>query len=270
MGLVELTGAAAVDGGSTTVTVLDSWASFELAHTHDYDDRQNGLGCFADHYDAVTKPLPPDKDAAILRISGYVGGMLVSGQSAGQPVVCTMQNGFYACVYPNGAAADVSSPFATQADPLGSGPVVFDTGSGADFGATFAQSTPVPTLSLQENLASMTYTNGQSAAFHVTCSAGCASSNVSIRLTALAYATEASGFPYPSVGLVRCTVSADTIVTVPAGAISAMYSADARLDTVVSEVFLESSQLARATDAQGNPLYAETGRGVFGISPQAP
>jgi hypothetical protein len=270
MGLVELQGIATIDGGPATVTAMDAWASFAVERTHNYDDRTNGLGCFADHYDAITNPLPPDKDAAILRMSGYAGGTLLSGESAGQPIVCMTQSGFYQCIYPSNAPANLSSAFAVTADPLGSGPVTFDTGSGADFGATFVQGSPGPTLALPEDLNSIQYRTGQSTTLHVTCHQGCASSNVSIRLEALAHATEGSDFPYPSLGTVRCTLPASAPLTLPSGALSAMYAGDARLDTVVSEAFLEGSQQLTATDAEGNPLSVETGRGLFGVSSQAP
>lgn len=268
MSLYQVTGTTDVDGGPEAVTIMDAVARFHEPVVHDYDDTQQGFGCVADHYDATSKPAPTDADAAFLRIAGFTGGTLLSGQPAAQPILCTPQNGYYQCAYPVGVVASLA-PFAAGASPLGAGPIQFDTGSGADFGARSVSATPDGTLSVSDNLTGLQYSAAQDTVLHPSCAGGCASSNFRVRITFIQGASASLGWPYPSVGLATCLFQPGASITVPQGAVAAMAAGDASLDTAITEVVRVSDQTFQAADVNGNPLVGETGEGVFGQAPLA-
>ena len=162
------------------------------------------------------------------------------------------------------------APFAGTASPLGPGPIEFDTGSGADFASRAISSSPAGTLSVQEDLTALSFSGSADTVLHVTCASGCEASRIRIRMTAVSSASAADGWPYPSVGLASCLLAGAAQLTVPHGAITAMFGADASLNTVTTEVVRLPAQPTQTTDVSGNPLVVETGQGVFGVSQLTP
>ena len=273
MGLFEIAGmlTTSPDAGPVAGVVLQARASFHAPLTHDFDDRTGGLGCFADHFDATTKPAPTDDDAGLLRVSGYVGGASLTSGSIAQPVSCTRgANGFYACAFPSGAST-TSVLFPPSASPLGAGAITFGTNGGANFGAVQTTATPLGSLAVTEDLTSIHYLPTADATIGVTCTS-CASARVAVRLEAYPAADASVGWPYSTVGIVDCVFenggAVTAPVTVPAAAVSAMFATDAAIDTVKTTVTTLPSMPGTSTDQSGNPLSVNVGRGVFGIAPR--
>ncbi|MFO0722492.1 MAG: hypothetical protein U1E65_01835 [Myxococcota bacterium] len=267
MSLYELAGTASVGGQATAVKRLRTTARFHQEIAHDFDDRQAGLGCIADHYDARARPAPPDKDAGSLRIVGYLGGPLLGGGIAQNPIVCVRLPTYYTCIFPSGAEV-FGAPFAAATDALGAGPISFGTSEGADFGALSLMASPVGTVTVAEDLARLRYDPGADARLHPRCSPACVDARAAIRLTALPASAESMGWPYSSVGEVRCLLSMSATLTIPRQAIAAMLGNDAALDTIITELARLPASSVTGADTSGRTLVVDTGRGVFGRAPR--
>lgn len=263
MSLVELVGTSSIGSEPTTVKRLVSTARFRGDTIHSFDSRQGGLGCTADHYDAVTHPAPPDKDAGSLRMIGYLGGPLLGGGVVGNPIVCVRLPTYYTCIFPSGAEVS-SAPFASASDPLGPGPITFGTSAGGDFGALSLDASPVGSVTVAEDLARIRYDPRQDAFLHPRCDPACPGARAAVTLTALQASTERVGWPYPSVGEVRCVLALTATLTVPHEAIAAMFGGDLRLDTIITEVARLPAAPVSGSDVDGNTLVVDTGHGVFG------
>jgi hypothetical protein len=268
MHLYELRGIdPALDGGAS-VTTLDAFAAFHPDLPHDYDDRRSGVGCVADHYDAVVHPAPLDGDAGfLLRIAGFAGGTMLGGTTAGEPIVCGRTNGRYVCTYADGTPV-AGGDFAPAVDPLGPGPIAFAWNGGADFGPGSVNASPSDSLVTSEDLGSIRYATNTDTTLHLTCSNRCDAGRIAVDLTARAAASAGGGWPYPSVGIVRCVFAGSAAVTVPRGAVAAMFASDSSLDSVVSSVVFLPASPTTTSDSAGRSLVAEVGRGVFGVAPR--
>jgi hypothetical protein len=254
---------------NATSTTLALAVSFRTPAPHAYDDRQGGIGCTADHYDAVSKPVPHDANAGLLRVSGFAGGTTLSGDVAADPIGCLLSGPYYACTYPARAPA-FEAAFAPGASPLGPGPIAFAGNGGADFAAVYVAGSPDDgTLSVAEDLTAIRYDPAQNTVLHPTCSSACPSARIAVEVTAFPSSSAAGGWPYASVGAVRCVFAAATSVAVPSGAIAAALASDARLDSVRTAVVRLPPAALVATDLAGNVLTADVGRGVFGVAPRA-
>ncbi|HXN30479.1 MAG TPA: hypothetical protein VN894_01400, partial [Polyangiaceae bacterium] len=183
MRLFELAGTVPAEGGPSAVKVLEAAAAFHVAMPDDYDDRQSGIGCTADHYDAITKPAPTDADAGWLRMSGFTGGMLLAGGQAGQPIVCMRAAGYYRCAYPTGAITSEAF-FSATASPLGPGPITFALNGAADFGARAVSGSPIGSATTAEDLTAVHYSSSADTIFHVSCADSCTPGRIAINLTA--------------------------------------------------------------------------------------
>jgi len=266
MHLFELAGTVPSDSGPSAVTQLDAAAAFHVAVPDDYDDRQGGIGCTADHYDATAKPAPTDADAGWLRMSGFAGGTLLAGGQAAQPIVCSRSANYYGCAYPTGTT--VSGAFFPDTDsPLGPGPVTFALPGAPDFGArAVSGSPPSGTATTAEDLNAIHYSSSVDTIFHVSCSESCTAGRIAVNLMARQASTANVGWPYPSVGIVRCVFAAAASIAIPHAATAAMFAEDSALDTVLTAVALLPTAPLTATDAMGNQLVAEVGRGTFGVA----
>jgi hypothetical protein len=160
------------------------------------------------------------------------------------------------------------SDFGASADPLGPGPVAFAWNGGVDFGPGTATASPAGTLATQEDLGAIAYSATVDTALHLTCTGACDGGRVAVELTAISAATSGQGWPYPSVGVVRCVFPVAASVTLPHAAIAAMLASDASLDTVRSVVVALPPTPATTSDTTGQPLVADVGRGVFGVAPR--
>jgi hypothetical protein len=263
--LLELSGTVSSSNGPLAAKELDAFASFHAGVTHDYDDRQGGLGCFADHYATASKPMPADADAGWLRVSGFAAGPLLSGSLAMQPIQCVRSSGYYKCTYPTGTAVS-DAPFAASASPLGSGPITFATNGGPDFGAVAVSGSPAGTLTIGEDLSRIKYSVTADTVLHVSCTDSCASGRIAINLTAFPSTATDGGWPYPSIGVLRCVMSGASSVALPYAGIAALLSADLSLDTILTSVAFLPMKPSLGADADGNGFTAEVGRGVFGRS----
>jgi hypothetical protein len=267
MRLFELSGTAPSTAGPSAVKVLEAAAAFHAATPGDYDDRQADIGCTADHYDATARPAPADADAGWLRMSGFTGGALLAGGQAGQPIVCTRTAGYYRCAYPTGTIAS-DGFFSASASPLGPGPITFALNGAADFGARAVSGSPVGTATTAEDLTAVHYSASADAVFHVSCADSCTPGRIAVDLVARQVSTASVGWPYPSVGIVRCVFAPATSIAIPHGAIAAMFAEDTTLDSVVTSVALLPMEPLVTSDAMGNRLIAEVGRGTFGVAPR--
>ncbi len=267
MRLFELTGNVATDSGLSAVTQLEAAASFHVAVPDDYDDRQAGIGCTADHYDATTKPAPTDADAGWLRISGFSGGTLRNGAPAGQPIICARSGGYYQCAYPTETAVS-GALFAAAAEPLGPGPITFASPGAADFGARAVSGSPIGTATTTEDLDAIHYSSSTDTLLHLACSNSCTAGRIAVNLIAEHASPADVGWPYASVGIVRCVFAAAASVAIPHAAIGAMFAQDPALDVVLTSVALLPTEPLTTTDVMGNRLVAEVGRGTFGIAPR--
>jgi hypothetical protein len=260
MTLYELAGAA-----SETLALS---VAFHAPAPHDYDDRAGGLGCTADHYDAVVKPVAADVNVGFLRVSGFNGGRTLAGQPADNPIGCLVTSEYYACSYPVGESA-FAAAFAPDASPLGPGPIALAGNGGSGVGALYVSGSPdVGTLAVAEDLTTAKFDPTQDAVLHPTCSTACPSARFAVELTAFASSSSDAGWPYPSVGVVRCVFASASTVTVPHGAIAAALASDTRLDAVDTVVARLPQAPLTAHDPYGNVLTAEVGRGVFGTAPR--
>ncbi len=265
MRLLELTGL--VDPAGAMVTFLDAQAAFHASLSHDYDDRQAGVGCTADHYDAAAKPAPADADAGWLRMSGFTGGQLLDAGLAAQPIVCTRVSGYYRCAYPSGTVVS-GAFFAADQSPLGSTPIEFAMNGGAAFGPRAIHATPIGKATTAEDLTAVHYSESADATFHVSCSDACALGSIAVDLTARQASSANAGWPYPSVGVVHCLLEPAPTISIPQAAIAAMFAGDTAVDSVVTSVALVPMAPATANDDKGNQLAAQVGRGVFGVAPR--
>ena len=267
MRLFELAGTVASANGPSAVKVLEAKASFHVHTPDDYDGRQVGTDCTADHYDAMTNPAPRDADAGWLRMSGFVGGGLLNGGLAAQPIVCMRSSGYYSCAYPSGAIASEAF-FAATASPLGPGPVTFALNGAADFGARALTGTPIGTAMTDEDLTAIHYSSSVDAVFHITCVDSCSPGRIGVTLVARQASMADMGWPYRSVGTVDCVFAPASSVVVPHEAIAAMFAHDTTLDSVVTSVVLLPPVPLTTSDSMGNTLTADVGRGTFGVAPR--
>jgi hypothetical protein len=259
MTLYELAGAA-----SETLALA---VSFRAPAPHDYDDRAGGLGCTADHYDSPAKPVPPDVNVGFLRVSGFAGGRTLAGQPADNPIGCLVTGTTYACTYPAGQSA-LSAAFALDAGALGPGPIAFAGNGGSGVGALYVAGAPDDgTLAVAEDLTTVRYAPAQDATLHPTCSSACPTARFAVELTAFSASSADAGWPYPSVGVVRCVFASASVVTVPKGAIAAALASDTSLDSIDTAVVRLPAASLVAYDHSGNVLTAEVGRGVSGTAP---
>jgi hypothetical protein len=265
--LLELSGTVASPGGSLAVKELDAFVSFQAFVKHDYDDRQGSLGCFADHYQATAQPAPVDVDAGWLRISGFTEGPLLSGAQAAQPIQCVRVGGYYSCTYPSGTVAS-SAPLDPTANPLKPGPITFATNGGADFRALASTGAAAGTLTVGEDLSVIRYSVTADTILHISCTDSCASGRIGVNLTALQSSTTDAGWPYPSVGILRCVFAGATVITLSHAAVAAMFATDTALDNVLTTVAFLPAEPIRGADSVGNVFIADVGRGVFGTSPR--
>jgi len=260
MALYELAGASS--------TVLRAFVSFHPPASHDYDDRVGPVGCTADHFDAQTKPAPPDANAGLLRISGFVGGKTLSNDPAQNPIGCMRPNAYYACAYPAGAPA-ADAEFAIDAGPIVPGPIAFAGNGGSDFQAFYVSGSPDDgTLTVQEDLAALHYDPTQDTILHATCTSPCTSARIVVELIAFSASSAASGWPYPSVGVLRCVATPAAQIALPRAAIAAALGSDSRLDTMTTSVVRLPGSSLQTRDKNGNALVADVGRGVFGSGPR--
>jgi hypothetical protein len=254
-------------GGAASETLALS-VSFHAPAPHDYDDNSGGLGCTADHYDSVAKPVPDDVNVGFLRVSGFNGGRTLAGQPADNPIGCLTTSAYYACSYPAGESA-FAAAFAPDASPLGPGPIALASNGGGGVGALYVAGSPDDgTLAVAEDLTTIKIDPTQDAVLHPTCSTACPSARFAVELTALASSSADAGWPYPSVGVVRCVFASASTVTIPHGAIAAALASDARLDAIDTVVARLPQASLSAHDQYGNVLTAEVGRGVSGTAPR--
>jgi hypothetical protein len=252
-------------GGQKTLALA---LSFRAPAAHDYDDRSGALGCTADHYDATSKPVPHDANAGLFRVSGFTGGTTLASAVAANPIDCVPGGAYYACTYPAGASA-FDAAFSPTASPLGPGPIAFAGNGGPDFAAVYVAGPPDDgTLAVAETLTTIHYGTAQDTVLHPTCSTACPTSRVAVELTAFAASSAASGWPYPSVGVVRCVFASASAVTVPHAAVAAALASDARLDSITTAVVRLPQAPLVTHDNAGNPLTANVGRGVTGTAPR--
>jgi hypothetical protein len=242
--------------------------SFRAPAPHDYDDRAGGLGCTADHYDSASKPMPPDVNAGFLRVSGFTGGRTLAGQPADNPIGCLVTGTDYACSYPAGQSA-LAAAFALDAGALGPGPIAFAGNGGNGVGALYVAGSPDDgTLAVAEDLTTIAYAPAKDAVLHPTCSSACPSARFAVELTAFSASSADAGWPYPSVGVVRCVLAPASAVTIPHGAIAAALASDTSLDSIDTAVVRLPQSPLVAHDHGGNVLTAEVGRGVSGTAPR--
>jgi len=206
------------------------FAAFVTVHaavSHAYDDGT----CTAD------PAALPAADAAWLRMSGYA--------APGQPIVCMNGDGGYFCQLPSGEYV-TGPPFAhfdAGFDPLGPGPILFATGGGAAVGPATVSGAPTGTLSVQEDLSTLPST------LHVSCSDGCASSRVLVKLRS-------------GTGAVDCDFAYAPALSIPAGAVAAMNASGPVYVTVVR---IAAAPL-QSSDHNGALLVGQVGRGVWSIA----
>ncbi len=252
---------------STQAKELALSVSFGPAFFHDYDDRQGGTGCIADHFDATSRPLPRDVDAGLIRVSGFLGGTTLAGDDGSNPITCAIGGSYYGCTYPEGANA-FAAQFAPTSMPFGPAPISFAGNGGNDFSAFYVSGPPnVGTLSVGDDLTALRYDPSRDTVLHPTCASGCPGARIAVEVTAFPLASAADGWPYPSVGVVRCVFEAAATVAVPHGAIAAALTYDLSLDAVETAVVLLPSARLQTRDFFGNSFTADVGRGVVGTSP---
>ena len=254
-----------LSGGAAETLALE--VSFRAPAPHAYDDRAGGLGCTADHYDS-TKPAPPDVNVGFLRVSGFAGGRTLAGQPADNPIGCLVTGASYLCTYPAGQSA-FAAAFALDAGALGPGPIAFAGNGGNGVGALYVAGSPDDgTLAVAEDLTTISYAPAQDAVLHPTCSSACPSARFAVELTAFPASAADAGWPYPSVGVVRCVLASASAVTIPHAAIAAALASDTSLDSIDTAVVRLPQAPLVAHDHAGNVLTAEVGRGVSGTAPR--
>jgi hypothetical protein len=199
---------------------LEAFVSVHAAITHDYDDGT----CTAD------RVRPKDADAAWLRMSGYT--------APGQPIVCMNEDGGYVCRLPSGAEVTGPPWLASTSDPLGTGTILFATGGGADVGPATVSGSATQTLSVQEDLSTLPPT------FHVSCTDGCPSSRVLVKL-------RGEG------GSVDCDFPYAPQLTLPDGALAVLSG-----PVWISVVRISATTL-QGDDHRGALLIGQVGRGVW-------
>jgi hypothetical protein len=240
--------------------------SFHEAFFHDYDDTQSGIGCTADHFDATKRPLPHDADAGLVRVSGFLGGTTLAGSDGSNPIGCMPGTTYYGCSYPDGSGA-LQAAFASSAMPFGPAAISFAGNGGNDFGAFFISGpTKMGTLTVSEDLTALRYDPTKDTVLHPACTDSCPGARVAVELTAFASSQAAVGWPYPSVGVVRCIFESAPAVTVPHAALAAALTYDLSLDAIETAVILLPSAKVQTHDFFGNQFAAEVGRGVAGFS----
>jgi hypothetical protein len=204
-------------------TLLEAFVTVHGAVTHAYDDGP----CTAD-------PIAlPDADAAWLRMSGYT--------APGQPIVCMNGDGGYFCQLPSGEY--VTAPharFDAGVDPLGSGPILFATGGGADVGPATVSGSPNGTLWVQEDLSTLPAT------IHVSCADGCGASRVLVKLRS-------------GTGALDCDFAYAPVLTIPLTALNVS-------GPVFVTVVRIPSALMQSHDHNGAVLVGQVGRGVWSIA----
>jgi hypothetical protein len=201
-------------------------------------------------------------------VSGFAGGRTLAGLAADNPIGCLVTGAYYACSYPAGESA-FAAAFAPDAGPLGPGPIAFAGNGGDMVGALYAAGSPDDgTLRVAEDLTTARIDPTQDAVLHPTCAPACPSARLAVELTAFSASSADAGWPYPSVGVVRCLFASASAVTIPHGAIAAALASDARLDAVDTLVVRLPQAPLFAHDRSGNVLTAQVGRGVSGVAPR--
>jgi hypothetical protein len=160
------------------------------------------------------------------------------------------------------------APFAAGASPLGGGPIALGTGAGADFGAVLGTVTPLTSdLTVTESLAGLAYAATSDTTLHASCTGGCGSSRIYVRVLATSSTDTLTSWPYSRAGLLECELAASTSpVVVPKGAIAAKLASDTALDTAITSIVLLAASPFTGRDSAGDVLTADAGHGVYGVS----
>jgi hypothetical protein len=263
MNLFEVSGSVSGFGVKLLVPVT-AFVAGTVAHG--FDNQQNGVGCTGDHYDNASTPPTPDAQGGAVTITGYSGGSLLLGGSSSQKITCTRTSANYTCAYDDGTDV-ASSPFNSGAHPLGSGPITFQGAGGADFGAFTLMASPDNTVSVSENLASIHYSATADTTLHYTCAGGtCNGSIVLISLLASQNSASNPGKASPTSGLISCVAQGGNSLTIPKGAIAAMFANDTKLQSVLTTVVRATASVPTTHDNRSQLAIGNVGLGVFGVA----
>jgi hypothetical protein len=276
--LFEISGSINV-GITVDVQVLAPYVSVTQGTppAHDYDDRSNGLGCYADHYTLAAKPPPADANAGPIRITGYSGGtLLTSSHAASNEINCAIVGQNYQCGYgalqngqPSAAAAGV--PYSSGTNPLGNGPIIFADSTDTVLGTFSVTGSPVGTVSVTQNLGSLHFSATQDVTLSYSCSSGsCLQLLVLVTLAATQNTGSNLAGSSSTFGAATCAARGGSSMTIPKAAIAAMLGNDSSLKSVLTSVVLAEPAAMPAQDSNGNPINVLVGRGVFGVSSLPP
>jgi hypothetical protein len=237
------------------------------AHAHAFDNRQDGIGCYADHYDGSHPPLHDAADGEIT-ISGFKGGSFLPSGHSTTPMLCDLFGGSYACSYTPFSASKpaATQPYSDTTNPLGGNTITFSNTSTGSFG-TFSVSGSATTTLTSSGLGSLHFSASADTTVQYSCSANCTSSLVLVTLAASRNAANAvPSTNSASFGAATCAAPGSTSITIPKEAIAAMLNNDSALKSVLTSVVVTTPPSAPSTDSVGNPINVLVGRGAFGIS----
>jgi hypothetical protein len=232
---------------------------------NDYDDRVNGLGCYANHYDS-THPRPQDANAGTFTISGYHAASFLTGGSAPSSITCAVSSGNYSCSYRGQSSAAATQAYSSTTNPLGSGPITFSAASNAILGSVDLQDSPDGTVTVSQNLNALTYSANSDMTLSYSCNGACSSSAVIIiSIAATDNAVGSTSTSSATSGAITCVELGGSSVTIPKAAVAAMLDNDNQLMSVFTSV-VNAHGAGMAVGAQANAVTALVGSGVFGIS----
>jgi hypothetical protein len=255
------------------VRVLAPIATFGPATMHAYDDHML-FGCFADHYDLLTNPPPPDLDAGAITITGYAGGTLLNGQPAPSTIVCVLSGGHYQCGYgPPPGPDPLSQLFPSTATPILAGvPIEFRTLGGGVGGAFDFFATAADEVAVAQDLTMIHYDPALDTTLNLSCpndaNGACTFSVVIVQVLATSAPVGDPMYPGTSFGQLTCTGALGgnaPMIAIKAGAIAAMFAADPNLVQVQSRV-LRVLVPTHQSDSRGYPVTVAAGRGTMGFS----
>lgn len=254
-------------GGTQGVQILAPYVAVTPnGLPHAFDNRSNGLGCYADHYDTTHQPVADINDGTVT-ISGYHGGTplgTISGVSSSMK--CQVNNGNYACSY---GSFNASKPAGSQAfndttNPLGSAAITFSNATSTL--GTFSVSASATTTVTATGLDSLHYSATQDQTVTYACSADCTSSLVLVTLAATRNTANSVPSASASYGAVTCASAGGTSMVIPKEAIAAMLGGDTALKSVLTSVIVATPPNTPPTDSSGNVVNVLVGRGAFGIA----
>ena len=281
---------------STTVSFTNT-----IEEKIDFKDTRLIPGCRGSHYDVPGGKLPgPYLPAGVISITGYAGGMLLTGQDAPAEIQCVlnpMVNGnpmlkAYECGYGPltmgkiglKTSLGIYFPIAT---PLPPNQQVVIKGTGEDrfgsFDSTEDHLSAPPALEVVEELGKVKYSAASDTVLHFSCPAdasmdggaqrdGGASGRcpATVVLGSVIFATAPSSdpaFPGAVYGAVYCTeFAAGETITFKREALAAAIGSFSPYTTVVTQVVRGNLPPIGKTDSKGNTLTLGAGRGVIGFS----